>query len=32
MRKLKAGDATELSTPAVATIAADGKSPKGAKK
>jgi DNA replication protein DnaC len=32
MRKLKAGDATELSTPPVATIAADGKSPKGAKK
>ena len=32
MRKLKAGEATELSTPPVAMIAADGKSPKGAKK
>ena len=32
MRKLKAGEATELPTPPVAMIAADGKPPKGAKK
>jgi hypothetical protein len=32
MRKLKAGEARETPTPPVATIAADRKSPKGAKK
>jgi DNA replication protein DnaC len=32
MRKLKAGEASETPTPPVATIAADRKSPKGAKK
>ena len=32
MRKLKAAEATEPSTPPVATPAADGKPPKGAKK
>jgi hypothetical protein len=32
MRKLKVGEATELSTPPVVTIAADSKPPKGAKK